>query len=115
MSRPVDVSALRAEVDQRGPMAYLVTVGPAGPHVVSVQVAWEDGVLTTGAGRTTAANVAVRPAVTLLWAARPGEDHCLLVDGTASLVGDHLAVEPLKAMQHREAGDDSGPRCVPVG
>lgn len=114
MSKPVDLGALQAEVEARGSAAYLITIGPDRPHVVSAQVAWDGDHLVAGAGRSTAANIDRQPAVTVLWAAAPGDEYCLLVDGTAVVEGDRVLVRPDKAMQHRQAGDDAGPRCVPL-
>ncbi|MGK2948485.1 MAG: pyridoxamine 5'-phosphate oxidase family protein [Acidimicrobiales bacterium] len=114
MSKPVDLGALRAEVEARGPAAYLITIGPDRPHVVSALLTWSDEHLVAEAGRTTERNLAADPAVTLLWAARPGEDYCLLVDGTGQVFDGRVAVQPHKAMQHRQAGDDAGPRCLPI-
>ncbi len=90
-------------VAERGPLAYLVTVGEVGPRVVSVSARFEpDDTIRVEAGRHTVANVAARPAVTLFWpldAEHP--KHTLLVDGTAALVGDELVVTPSSAMLHR--------------
>lgn len=115
MSVPVDLDALRSVVDARGLLAFLVTVGAEGPHVVSAQLRWDGDSLCTGAGRKTAANLAVRPVVTLLWPARPDEEHSLLVDGAAIVRDEQVVVRPSKAILHRRAGDDDGPRCEPVG
>jgi hypothetical protein len=114
MSVPVDLEALRAVAEQRGPLAYLITVGGTGPHVVSARVAWDGDRLVTGAGRTTTANVAAQPRVTLLWPAGPDDEHSLLVDGDAEVADGRLALQPDKAILHRRAGDDDGPRCEPV-
>lgn len=107
MSIPVALDQLAATIAKRGDLAYLVTVGEHGPRVVSVTVVVDgdgDGSLMVGAGRHTAANVAVRPQVTLLWPAG-GTDpkHSLLVDGTASVSddGEHLLIVATGAILHR--------------
>jgi hypothetical protein len=114
MSVPVDLDALRAVVDERGLLAFLVTVGPEGPHVVSAQLHWDGADLTAAAGRKTTANLAQQPAATLLWPAGPTDEHSLLVDGTATVHDDRVVVTPSKAILHRRAGDEGGPRCEPV-
>lgn len=114
MSKSVEIGALRAEVEARGSVAYLITIGADGPHVVSALVGWDGERLVAEAGRTTAANVGEQPSVTLLWAAHPGDDYCLLVDGDAQVLDGRVLVAPRKAMQHRQAGDDAGPRCLPI-
>lgn len=106
MSIRVDLADVAAAVAERGPAAYLVTVGETGPRVVSVAVAVRaDGTLEVGAGRHTSANVARRPAVTLLW---PNDDvdpnHSLLIDGTATRAdpeAEVLVITPTSAMRHR--------------
>jgi hypothetical protein len=102
VSIEVALDDLPAAVAERGPSAYLVTAGEERPRVVSVAVTWDGARLVVGAGRRTAANVAERPAVTLLWptdAAHP--EHSLLVDGRAAVEGDTIAVVPESAVLHR--------------
>ncbi|CAN5215022.1 hypothetical protein BH24ACT1_BH24ACT1_09600 [soil metagenome] len=120
VSIPVEVAALAGHIEERGPTAYLVTVGAEHrPHVVAVTVRWRDGSLATSAGRTTMANVDLRPDVTLVWAAPPGSGYSLIVDGTARAT-DHnqtpnLDIELRKAVLHRTPeGDPSGPSCITV-
>lgn len=95
-------------------MAYLVTVGDGlAPRVVSVSVdvgpvhgcepepAPE---LSVDAGHHTAANVAVRPTVTVFWPVDEQDPkHALLVDGTATATqdGDRLVITPTSAILHR--------------
>lgn len=92
-------------IHERGPLAYLVTVGDRGPRVVSVTVEVLDGgLLAMAAGRHTVANVAARPAVTLLWPADADHPvHTLLVDGGAAGAadGDGVVVTPASAILHR--------------
>lgn len=120
MSVPVDVSDLQAKTAEYGPVAYLVTVGGGGaPHLVSVLVSWDGAALRLAAGRTTAGNVADREAVTLLWAGRPGEDYCLIVDGVGSVdsvnEGGVVSVRPVRAVLHRLAqADGELPSCIKI-
>jgi hypothetical protein len=118
MSVAVDLAGLSERIAEFGPAAFLVTVGDEGPHVVSVQPREGETALLMAAGRSTRANIAARPAVTLLWPAPPGGAYSLLVDGTAAVVpGDDatVAVEPASGVLHRVAGaTGSGPTCLPV-
>jgi hypothetical protein len=110
------VTELREQLDAYGPAAHLVTVGGGGrPHVVSVRVEVDGKLLRTTAGRTTSANAGANPSVTLVWAAPPGGDYTLLVDGRAEPVGDELVVVPTRAVRHRvvTAAAD-GPSCITI-
>ena len=120
VSVPVALDALRERVAEFGAAAYLVTVGEnARPHVVSVSVEWAHGRLVAGAGRTTSANVAGRPAASLLWPPLADAGYCLIVDGAAEIQahGDSgvVVIEPSRAVLHRlvDATGD-GPSCVTV-
>ncbi len=76
--------------------------------MVSVTATWADDAIVVGAGRRTAANVAERPGVTLLWPADGAHpDHSLLVDGTATVdeSGEIIAVVPASAILHRSRTD----------
>lgn len=115
MSIPVSLDRLREEVAARGSAAFLVTVGEDGPHVVSVRLGWDGDVLAAGAGDRTAANVAARPAATLLWPAPAFEDLSLLIDGTAAADDGTVRITPVRAVLHRSAaGAGDGPTCVKV-
>ena len=114
MSIAVSLDQLRDEVARRGDAAFVVTIGDEGPHVVSVRVAWEGDELVAGAGNRTAANVAERPAVSLLWPSS-FDDYSLIVDGSASAADGSLRITPVRAVLHRSAaaaGD--GPGCIKV-
>lgn len=120
VSVTVALDELRARVAEFDAAAYLVTVGEnARPHVVSVNVEWAEGHLVAGAGRTTSANIAANPTVSLLWPP-PGDDgYSLIVDGTAETQDREgtavVVLEPSRAVLHRVAdaiGD--GPSCVTV-
>lgn len=110
----MDLADLPDAIRDRGPAAFLVTIGDVRPHVVAVLVTVVDGHLEVGAGRRTAANVAERPTVTLLWPDGPTHPaNSLLVDGTAtaSADGERLAIEPTGAILHRTGGRDGGLPC----
>ncbi len=111
MSVPVEIATLRVEVEAEGASAYLVSVSESGaPHVVSVLVSWVGDRLAVGGGRRTAANVAARPAVTLLWPAPRDAGLSLLVDGRGEVVGDQVLVTPTSAIRHRSVTDPDGTR-----
>ena len=116
MSVPVDLDALEPVVAELGPEALLATVtADATPHVVSVLVAWEAGVLVMGAGRRTTANLAANPAATLVFPTVLGGGYRLIVDGTGAVDGDALTLTPTAAILHRVAdAPGDGPTCLPV-
>lgn len=109
MSIAVDLEDLPARVTEYGVLAFLVSVDDEGhAHVVSTQVTCDPGRLLVGAGRRTRANLAARPAVTLLWPPGPDGRYSLIVDGTghAGPDGDDgpVAVAPRSAVLHVLAG-----------
>ena len=113
-------AALAGAIEERGPTAYLVTVGADDrPHVVAVTARWQGDVLLTHAGPTTKANVELHPDVTLVWPALPGSGYSLIVDGRGRSVsgegGGNLAIDPRKAVLHRTPeGNPSSPSCITV-
>ena len=114
MSIAVSLEQLRDEVERRGDAAFVVTTGDDGPHVVSVRVAWDGDALVGGAGNRTAANVAARSSVSLLWPST-FDDYSLIVDGTASAEDGTLRVAPVRAVLHRSAAaTGDGPGCIKV-
>lgn len=118
MSVAVDLEGLTERIAEFGGAAFLVTTGDDGPHVTSVTVAQDGDRLVTQAGRRSRANLAARPAVTLLWPAAPGGAYSLLVDGTATAGRDDegaVAIVPASAVLHRVAdATGTGPTCLPV-
>ncbi|MBN2623828.1 MAG: hypothetical protein JXA83_10685 [Acidimicrobiales bacterium] len=119
MSVAVELEALAARVAEYGSRAYLLTVtDDRVPHVVSVEVAVQDGLLVTSVGRSTGANLGARPRATFLWPPpEPSGDYSLIVDGTAVDPSGEgpITIEPTRAVLHRVAGaTGTGPTCVPV-
>jgi hypothetical protein len=123
VSVKVDLAGLEDRIAEFGPAAYLVTVGDDGcPHVVSVAVTVAPGpspVLSATAGRSTRANLAARPALTLLWPAASGGAYSLVVDGVAQAGADAdggpIVVAAASAVLHRVAdAAGEGPTCLPV-
>jgi hypothetical protein len=88
MSVPVPLDALAAQIDAYGPVAFVVsTSGDGRPHTVSVSVELGGGVLRAAVGRTTAANAAERPTVTVLWPPATDPRYSLIVDADAVVEG----------------------------
>jgi hypothetical protein len=120
VSIPVDLTALQDQIARFGPSALLVTTSGNGPpHIASVLVAFERGGLTMGVGRRTRANIAARPAVSLVWSEGAGSDYCLIVDGAAqetpTTESEQLVVRPTSAVLHRLAHASADiPSCLPV-
>lgn len=115
MSVPVDLAALAEQVAAFPGPPYLLTTGDGPAHVASVDARLADGRFLVPAGRTSRANVGGQPQVTLLWAPTAGGPYSVIVDGTASVDGEDVVVEPTRAVLHRVAGvDDDLPTCVPI-
>lgn len=117
-SVPVPIEALEKRIEDFGTAAFLITMSIDGQaHVVSTWPRLEDEILVVEAGRTSQANAAANPSVTLLWPRSSDGAYSLIVDGTAvdDPDGGAIAVHPLQAVLHRlvDATGD-GPRCVPV-
>ena len=101
MSVPVSLEELPAAIERFGNTPYLVTVGAqAQPRATSVRVRWDGEVLTTSAGRRTAANLAENDVVVLLWPAPVPGEHALIVDGSAELRDDTVLISPATAVLH---------------
>lgn len=122
MSVLVGLEALREQIDNFGPQAFVVTVSPQGtPHVVSAVLRLRGDELAAEVGRTSRANAAAHPAVALVWSPGAGGEYSLIIDGTAAVGGDGgegagtVTIQPTAAVLHRMAGaPGDGPSCVPV-
>lgn len=86
-------------------VAYLLTLGDRPrPHIGAVSTTVADGVVRVrGMGRTALSDVGDHDAVTVLWAPPEPSGYSLIVDGTATIVGDRLDVVPVRAVLHRPA------------
>ena len=124
MSVPVALDELRDEVTRSGPVAFLLTVSEGtSPHAVSAAPTWDGDVLVVDAGRTTSANAAAAPAVSVIWP-RSGEDYSLIVDGSAVVDADAgtVRITPTRAILHRSVlaaapdghTDGDAPRCITI-
>jgi len=117
MSVPVELEALRARLDEYGPVAFLVTVNEQGSaHVVSVEVHTDGDHLVVPTGRTTRRNLEHNPHLTLLWPLGHDPAYSMIVDASvASLRDDEATIRPRSAVLHRVAdATGGGPMCVPV-
>lgn len=120
MSVPVELGALAEQVSLNGPQALLLTVNEDDrPHAVAVEVVWDAGRLRTGAGSRTAANIARRPGVSILWPCLEPGAYSLIVDGDATVEDSEVVVEPARAVRHRTPVGTSGtdpdaPSCITV-
>jgi len=119
MSVAVAIDELREKIAEFGTDPHLITVGPTGAaHVVSVRVLIDGERWRVSAGRTTSANIASNPGVTLLWSDVRHGAYSLIVDGTAATSDEDAAevtITPTRAVLHRLAGASSDlPSCVPL-
>jgi hypothetical protein len=102
----IEVAAEKlAEVVDGFVVAYLLTLGNRPrPHVGAVGATVDDGIVRVrGVGRTALSDVAGHDAVTLLWPPPEPDGYSLIVDGTATVVGDWIDVVPQRAVLHRPA------------
>lgn len=104
----VTLPDLPKAIRRRTASPFLVSIGEHAPKVVSVHVDVRGAFLAMSVGGGTMANVAARPAVTLVWPADSVHpDHTLLVDGQATEEDGLLVVVPSSAIMHvrpEEAG-----------
>jgi hypothetical protein len=120
VSVAVSLQELHERIEAYGPQAFLVTVSEAGDaHVVSVVVRRDGDALAFDAGRTSRANLAARPAATLLWPSRSFDngEYSLIVDGDGvpAAGGEGVVVHPTAAVLHRIAGSaGGGPSCIRI-
>lgn len=110
MSVKVDLAELADTMADYG-FAYLLTVsGSQRPHAVAVRPRLHHGCLILeGLGRTTLANLAARPEVTVLFPPVVEGGYSLIVDGHGAAAGQGAEVEPAHAVLHRPADHAAGP------
>ena len=103
MSIPVTLADLPTTLAQY-PWGYLVTVGPAlRAHSLAVPTHWSDGALHATVGRSTRANVAERPEITMIFPHPQPDEYRLIVDGTATVADAVVVFTPSSAVLHRPA------------
>ncbi len=121
MSTEVSLDQL-AETLQDYAFAYLLTVNDQQrAHAVAVTPVIRGQELVLGdVGKRTRANVAARPAISLVWPPAETDGYSLIVDGESASGDGELSVRPTRAVLHRPApGFATGPSacgsdCVPI-
>lgn len=89
---------------------YLLTVtADAATRAVAVRPRLVDGHVVVGAGRSSSANVAARPSVTVLCPPATEKGFTLLIDGTATVAGEEILIAPTSVVLHRPPYHADGP------
>jgi hypothetical protein len=102
MSIPVTLDRLDDELARFGHHAFVLTTSDDGrPHISHITLVHERGVLRGAAGQHTAANVARRPQIAVLWPPRDTEGFSLIVDADAVVEDAVLQLRVTKAILHR--------------
>ena len=103
MSVPVDLARL-AETLAAYPWGYLVSVGDQGrAHSLAVPTDFRDGSLHAAGGRSSRANIAARPGVTMVFPHPASGEYSLILDGVAVVHGEAVVFTPSHAILHRPA------------
>lgn len=113
MSIKVDHDALADTVTRFG-SAYLLSTKGVDVKAVAVDVTASDGVIRVPRSKGSAANLAVNPAVTLLFPPTAHHGYSLIIDGRGRDAGDNIEVTPESAILHRPAAHSDGP-AAPEG
>ncbi|HET9729672.1 MAG TPA: pyridoxamine 5'-phosphate oxidase family protein [Acidimicrobiia bacterium] len=112
MSIAVELQELAQTASGQMPFAYLLTVTDDGTaHAIATSPTIDDNVITCDAGKTSCANAASRPRVSLLWPPVDPNDYSLIVDGDARVDGSTVRIAPTRAVRHRPA-PGGGNDCV---
>jgi hypothetical protein len=127
MSGPAVLTQLEAVARERGPLAYVVTVGEDGaPHVVQADVQISGERVVALVGKRTAINARARARVSLLFPSRHGDDRNLIIDGVVAVDATEddrafrLRLTPTRAVLHRPipapdpTSSPCGSDCVPI-
>lgn len=110
MGTKVDLNGLATTLEDYS-YAYLVTTGENGrPHAVAVRTGLIDTrVHVGGFGWRSRANVLEQPIVALVYPPAAVGGYSLIVDGSATVDGDGLIVDPTVAVLHRPPRPDAPP------
>jgi len=97
---------LRAEIARFGAAPYLLTQGDDGrPHAVAVSIEWQGDRILANCGARSAANVAARPLLSLLWPPIEPGGYGLFVDGEGRVIGSgaetRISVTPTRGVLQR--------------
>ncbi|WP_374090108.1 pyridoxamine 5'-phosphate oxidase family protein [Methylomicrobium lacus] len=125
MSEALPIDQLRAESARFGNHPYLLTQGGDGrPHAVVVSIEWLGDRILTNAGTRSAANVAARPLLSLLWPPIEAGGYSLIIDGDGYLIGSgsdaRISITPTRGVLHRpgtstaSAARGCGSDCIPL-
>jgi len=125
MSETLPIDRLRAESARFGNSPYLLTQGGGGrPHAVAVSIEWQGDRILTSTGTHSAANVAARPLLSLLWPPIEAGGYSLIIDGDGRVIGSgsdaRISVTPTRGVLHRpgtstaSAARGCGSDCVPL-
>ena len=86
------------------PWGFIVTVSDdLRAHSLAVPTDFRDGGLHAAVGRSTLANIAARPDVTMVFPHPSAGEFSLILDGTATAVGEVVVFTPSHAVLHRPA------------
>ena len=105
MSIAVTIDDLPAAIDAQIGWCYLLNVGDDGaPRVLAIVPEWSmGGTLRAEVGARTAANVAARSRITLVYPPASAAGLSLIIDGEATVDGTTVAFLPVTAVMHRSA------------
>ena len=105
MSIAVDLADIPRAIAAQIGWCYLLTVSDDGQaRVLAVTPSLQDdGSLRCMAGRSTLANAAARPTVTLAFPPASADAMSLIIDGTARVTDTRIDIVPTWAVMHRSA------------
>ena len=115
------------QMERFGATAYVVTVrDDATAHIAHLTMRLDGDVLRCGASRSAAANVTVRPNISVLWPPYEPGGYSMIVDVVAQTIpgtdGPELELRPTSGVLHRPAtpatpASDTGCEsdCAPLG
>ncbi|MDH2414882.1 hypothetical protein [Nocardioides sp. CER19] len=109
MSYPVAAADLGRALEQYAEGYLLTVTTDATTRAVAVRPRLVDGRVVVGAGRSSSANVTANPAVTVLCPPSEEKGFTLLIDGTATVEGDEIRIEPASVVLHRPPYSADGP------
>ncbi len=116
---------LRAESVRFGANPYLLTQSDDGrPHAAAVSIEWQGDRIVASTGSRSAANVAARPLLSLLWPPVEPGGYSLIVDGDGRVIGSgpdtRISVTPTRGVLHRPGTSAAstargcGSDCIPL-